>query len=191
MLECKKCKRTLPEDHFRIASKKCYKDRGYRNPVCKECTYGYVPLTLKRKYNTTKVCLICKEELPIDRFAITTFPYRSSYCKKCNNKKRQEKRNADGTEKTRSKRKGIQKYGISIETFNKMLEDQNRKCGICGISLKEYKEKSNRDFSVDHNHTTNKVRELLCSNCNTGLGFFKENVEILQKAINYIEKHNV
>lgn len=190
MLECKTCKRTLPEDYFKIVSKKCYKNRGGRSPICKECTYGHLPLKLKRKYHNSKVCLICKEDLPIDRFYITKFPHISSYCKKCTNKRRQEKRNTSGTEKIRSRRKGIERFGISVDCFNKMMNEQNEKCAICGISFEEYKEKSNRNFSIDHNHTTGEVRGLLCSSCNTGIGFFKENIESLQKAINYLEKYN-
>ena len=43
---------------------------------------------------------------------------------------------------------------------------------------------------VDHNHTTKKVRGLLCNNCNAALGFAKENVATLELLIKYIKEHN-
>ena len=52
---------------------------------------------------------------------------------------------------------------------------------ICGGSCG-----SGRRLAVDHNHTTGKVRGLLCSNCNTLLGKAKDNVNILQAAIDYL-----
>ena len=75
------------------------------------------------------------------------------------------------------------RYGITQREYEKMLVAQNNKCAICkttdpggpgGI------------FGVDHNHKTGKVRGLLCSNCNTALGLFKDNKEMLCSAIKYI-----
>ena len=44
-------------------------------------------------------------------------------------------------------------------------------------------------LNVDHDHTTGKVRELLCHNCNRALGLLQENVEIIQSALDYLNKH--
>jgi hypothetical protein len=46
-----------------------------------------------------------------------------------------------------------------------------------------------RKLFVDHNHRTGKVRELLCTNCNAGFGYFKESPEILANAIDYAIRH--
>ena len=59
------------------------------------------------------------------------------------------------------------------------------KCCTC----KEDKNSLNRAFVVDHCHKTNKVREFVCTSCNKGLGYFKDNVNSLQNAINYLIKH--
>lgn len=75
-------------------------------------------------------------------------------------------------------------YGITLEQFNKLLKIQGNRCAIC--NKKHLKKKS---LVVDHCHETNKVRGLLCNNCNTGLGLFKENLKILNYAIDYIEKY--
>jgi hypothetical protein len=77
------------------------------------------------------------------------------------------------------------KYNLSIEEYNTKLKNQNHKCAICGVDEVDLKTK----LAVDHNHSTNVVRDLLCVNCNTGLGQFKENIELLSKAIGYLEKH--
>lgn len=76
----------------------------------------------------------------------------------------------------------LKKYGITIEEYNKLLEEQDGCCKICGKYFTEYK----RDFSVDHNHTTGKVRGLLCNSCNTGIGLLGEDIDILIKAIKYL-----
>jgi hypothetical protein len=62
-----------------------------------------------------------------------------------------------------------------------MKTAQDNKCAICGNLF--YKTPD-----VDHDHKTNKVRQLLCNHCNGGLGNFYDNAELLRKAANYIDK---
>lgn len=83
------------------------------------------------------------------------------------------------------------KYGISLTDFNNILKDQNFVCAICQQPEKAIDKKSKkvRDLAVDHCHITGKMRALLCTNCNMGLGAFKDNLELLQKAVNYISFH--
>jgi len=71
------------------------------------------------------------------------------------------------------------KYGITIEEYIIMLKNQNYKCLICNL-------KSKKNLCVDHCHKTNKVRGLLCKNCNFLLGNAKDNINILKKAIKYL-----
>jgi hypothetical protein len=74
-------------------------------------------------------------------------------------------------------------YGITLEDYKNILNKQNGKCAICG------EPSINKRFSVDHNHTTGKVRGLLCNNCNTGIGLLKENLEIIQRALLYLKNN--
>jgi hypothetical protein len=76
-------------------------------------------------------------------------------------------------------------YGIDIDEYNKMFDEQEGKCAICGKHRNEFK----NGLSVDHDHQTGKIRALLCNNCNPLLGHAKESIDILQKAIKYLEKH--
>ena len=73
-------------------------------------------------------------------------------------------------------------YGITLEIYNFLLEKQEGKCAVCGIE-----NNGHRTFAVDHNHKTEKIRGLLCTNCNTGIGLMKDNIEILSKAITYLQ----
>ena len=77
------------------------------------------------------------------------------------------------------------RYGISSEDYDAMLEEQDNKCKIC---LGEFNDQT--VTNIDHCHTTNKVRGILCPHCNRGLGQFKEDIKVLTKAINYLEEHN-
>lgn len=76
----------------------------------------------------------------------------------------------------------IRRYGITLKQYNELLSKQNHTCGICGANSSDFSKR----LAVDHCHTTNKVRGLLCSNCNTLLGLSKENTTILLNAITYI-----
>lgn len=82
------------------------------------------------------------------------------------------------------------KYGITYETYIDMFNSQNQVCKICKQLFK--RKSQTRDelmpLFVDHCHTTGMVRGLLCSKCNTGLGMFQDNIEILNSAINYLNE---
>lgn len=75
------------------------------------------------------------------------------------------------------------KFNITPEQYLEMESKQQGVCSIC-------KKKCSRKLAVDHNHQTNKLRGLLCNSCNRGLGYFKDNLENLQQAINYLKEHN-
>lgn len=75
------------------------------------------------------------------------------------------------------------KYKLLPEQYNKMFLEQQGCCKICGRHQDEIKKK----LHVDHCHETGEIRGLLCHNCNHGLGNFKDNMEFLQKAIDYLK----
>lgn len=72
-------------------------------------------------------------------------------------------------------------YGLTPETFAAMVARQNGKCFLC------LKEPANGELHVDHNHTTQRVRRLLCLGCNTGLGSFKNDPALCRRAGDYLE----
>jgi len=82
-------------------------------------------------------------------------------------------------------------YGITIDDYEKMYEDQNGLCALCGKRETSTYRGSPRKLAVDHCHETGKVRALLCTNCNTGLGSFFHNRALLRLAMDYIEQSKV
>lgn len=74
----------------------------------------------------------------------------------------------------------LRRYRLSPEAYQLMLLQQQNACGICKEPFLD------KTPHVDHCHTTGKIRELLCHNCNVGLGHFQDSVEQLQKAIQYL-----
>jgi len=77
------------------------------------------------------------------------------------------------------------KFGITKEEYIKLLLKQNYRCAICGIK----QNKLSRSLAIDHNHVTNKIRGLLCIECNFLLGKAKENIKILINAISYLKEN--
>jgi hypothetical protein len=75
------------------------------------------------------------------------------------------------------------KYGITLEQYEDMLAAQDGCCAICKRAV----EAAPRRLHVDHDHVTGRVRGILCYLCNTGLGVFKDDVERMRAAIEYLE----
>ena len=79
--------------------------------------------------------------------------------------------------------------GVNITTFRTLLVKQfnqatkHIECPVCQANLNSQKVRK----VIDHNHTTGKVRGVLCSTCNTGIGLFKENQAYMSQAISYLE----
>lgn len=76
----------------------------------------------------------------------------------------------------------LRRYGITPEQYDEMFTKQGGVCAACG-------EPSKRRLQVDHCHTTNALRGLLCFNCNSALGHAKDSVTRLQSLIAYLEGH--
>lgn len=142
-----------------------------------------------------KRCSKCDEILDLSNFR--KMPkikcgYRSS-CKKCDNKQRRLYLSKMTNDERRNKRKKEaikNSHGIDIQEYNNMQIKQNNKCLICGKE-ESMKLHSNIKFlCVNHCHDSGKIRGLLCNSCNVGLGCFKDNIELIEKALDYL-KNNI
>lgn len=139
---------------------------------------------------SSKRCACCGEIKPTTEFSRKNYHGRwrfYSYCKECNSKKFKKyyKENTEKCKKSNLKRK----YGITPEDKEKMLENQGYKCAICGEELFLFGSSKKLTAHVDHDHKTGKVRGLLCKECNTGLGKFRDNTDYLLSAISYLKKN--
>lgn len=72
-------------------------------------------------------------------------------------------------------------YNLTLDEYEDLLLRYENKCGICKKKI------SDENVCIDHCHNTGKVRGVLCSNCNTGIGMFEDNVSFLLNAIEYLK----
>ncbi len=77
----------------------------------------------------------------------------------------------------------LAQYGLNEEGYDALLQNQNGCCAICGTQ----KNGKKMNFIIDHDHKTGKVRSLLCTQCNAGLGNFRDDFVLLRKAVTYLE----
>lgn len=77
-----------------------------------------------------------------------------------------------------SRKQALRGYGLTSESFESLLKEQDDKCAICSTHLVSPQ--------IDHCHSTGKVRGILCRKCNMGLGLFHDDVGSLQRAIAYL-----
>lgn len=73
-------------------------------------------------------------------------------------------------------------YNMTSEDFTYKVLEQGGKCAIC-------EEVPQKILYVDHNHDTGTVRGLLCQKCNSGLGFFKDDIDLVKKALSYLTQY--
>lgn len=147
---------------------------------------------------TYKTCATCKESKAIDCFTSylesrTQKRRIESRCKDCEAiRNKNYFKNNPGYITSRHRKWAIQnRYGLSLDEYNNFLEKQNGVCAICGLLDK-------KSLAIDHDRSCcfeggscgKCVRGLLCTNCNNGLGRFKDNLEYLKSAIKYLENFN-
>lgn len=151
----------------------------------------------------TKICTKCKKEKSLKefyKFDIGKFGV-TPRCKEClreqgriykeGHKVERRNRLRDWRYRNPSKRKNqdlVNKYGITLDKYKEILEKQRGVCAICGKPETRIYKKAGilKSLSVDHDHINNRVRGLLCTNCNLMLGYSQDNITVLQNAISYL-----
>lgn len=155
-----------------------------------------------------KFCPKCKHSKNLEFFSrdLSTSDGKRSHCKECcsssyknyriNNK---EKRAIEGKEWRKNNpdavinhnfKNNLKKFGLTVEIYNNMLKAQNHVCAICEKPEMTKRNNKIKQLSVDHCHATGKVRGLLCTKCNTGIGLLREDPIIIQKAKDYLTETN-
>lgn len=160
-----------------------------------------------------KQCSKCHQTKSFSNFYKRSSSDRSrsryqSWCKECKNSARREKTHppivpgeSPAARLRRQKRESYKrrieanprlglknilkrKYGMSLEQWDQLMEEQNGKCYICH---REPNEKETR-LAVDHCHKTGQVRKLLCNSCNSALGFAGDSISRLEMLIGYLNE---
>lgn len=164
---------------------------------------------------TPKVCRCCQTEKPASEFHSqrANVDGLQSWCKSCNrarNRKgwtdkasvmtdtewqsRRAARRADyhanraARRASANARRMLERYGITIEEYDRMLAAQGGRCAICESTEPGGPANSKR-FAVDHDHTTGAVRALLCMSCNTRIGLLEQQVW-MTVAVQYLAEHH-
>jgi hypothetical protein len=157
--------------------------------------------TPKRVYTikpvVEKTCTQCRETKPISEFnrCSAKARYKDGYlscCRECrrlaNNARKLELRSDPAwVEKNKWRRKSHRlrgNYGIDIHEFNRMLANQQERCGLCDKPFT-----NDQPPRVDHCHTTGRIRGLLHPNCNAFIGLANEDIHKLEMAIHYLRLH--
>jgi hypothetical protein len=172
---CTKCKIDKSLDDFH--NDKHTKDG--KSYICKNCNslarYGK-PYSDKRDKNIakefddgTKLCSKCNLIKDKDSFYFMKKLNRHrSFCRECENN-------------TTLKRV----YKLSDDEFNQIVEKRrNNICEICNCE-----NESNKNLFVDHNHSTGRIRGVICHNCNVAIGHLRDDVDLARRIIIYLEKH--
>lgn len=160
--ECLECKTEI--------LKTAYEEKGDGLQYCKLCVVRYKRTRRKElDENGNKKCKACLRALPLDKFLKNKKRnIYSACCSKCHN---------------------LKKFGINSIEYENLLLKQNGKCAICEKEEKAFDPFKGmiRDLAVDHCHKKGNVRGLLCTNCNTSLGGFKDDMSLLKKAYFYLK----
>lgn len=168
----------------------------------------------------SKVCKVCGERKPLEEFyrAAGCVDGRRGECRACFQAKAKARRDAspERTEQARARTRRWMaenperyaenkrrfkesggyaralrkahlkaKYGITPEDYERMLEQQRGGCCLCGAPPPD-----GGSLHVDHDHDTGMVRSLLCFRCNAGLGQFRHDPALLQRAADYAGLHH-
>lgn len=143
-----------------------------------------------------RYCSKCKRKKTNDCFhkSNTINSGYQTYCKSCYKvfyhprvyaaAQRKRLSTPDGLQKHRQnvRKNRLQRvYNISIQEYENMLITQSGRCGLCYRPMSK-----NRWLAVDHCHTTNKIRGLLCSPCNRSLHSMEHDRTWFNKALNYL-----
>jgi len=144
----------------------CHPDRPMQaKGLCSACYGRYRRWVYSDKVNDLKDIIKKWEEIKSNRI-------------KENAEKRLEKKNKKRKGKEWRFKTLKQRYGLNEKQYNDLLESQNSACAIC--------EESYDVLYVDHCHTTNEVRGLLCPRCNTLVGYIEKSGHLIQKAKEFL-----
>lgn len=150
---------------------------------------------------TSVACTLCKvvKERNLDNFPPSKQSRSgfSSWCRDCCNKT-----NKARTDKMREedyagwadmcRNRNLSRYKLTPEKYDGLFNEQGRACVICGTTENQYGHR----FSIDHDHSCCNgafscgkcYRAILCKRCNSGIGLFVDNADLLRKAAEYIDK---
>ena len=132
----------------------------------------------RRSFPRQRRCTVCKVTKPIAEFARESRQHcgYGFTCKECHREK--------------GRKHSITKFGITEAQFEELSRKQGGVCAICGKNMGHAKGRGGGPtrLVIDHEHSTGRIRGLLCSRCNTAIGLFEDRSDLLEAAIGYLSK---
>ena len=132
-----------------------------------------------------KVCTKCSVEKNLSEFNNSKrgkFQKRGE-CKTCQSEIARARNKITYDSKVKWKWNMKSTFNLTIEDYNIIFNKHNGSCAICKRHQTEFKKR----LAIDHCHKTNEIRGLLCSSCNTAIGLFKDDIDSLSSAIDYLK----
>lgn len=174
---CSRCRQPKTEEEMK--RDKSRKSGFY--PWCKKCFAAYQRMQRLKRPNTpksdTKKCPKCDLIKSVSEF--TKNKHQTDglypYCRECKYTYAKDDYKINGWSKHLRAT-----YGITVEEYNSLLEEQNGVCAICEDTYKHA-------LCVDHDHKTGEIRGLLCKPCNLAIGNMKDDPDRLRNAARYLE----
>jgi hypothetical protein len=141
-------------------------------------------------YKDPEKAKICQKEYQANNREHIRELARNWYHKNIETEREKKRLKQQATRASKPHRDKCVKYGITEEEYQKKLENQQGRCAICGNPETEMSRwGAPKMLAIDHDHETNVIRDLLCARCNKVLGSVKDDPELLQIMIGYIQKH--
>jgi len=176
MRHCSRCNRNLPQDQF-------YTNGARWHSWCKSCHLKDSAERRQHRHSskclvkTSKQCTICNAEKPLTEFSEDrgSPDGHHSWCKLCRNKAARGRYSKLQRQTTVKRR-----YGVTMEDVEALRVVQSGRCAICSVPFAETRP------CIDHDHDSGAVRGLLCIRCNTGLGMFGDDLDLLKRAADYL-----
>jgi hypothetical protein len=138
--------------------------------------------------NGQKECSFCHVWRPLEDFyrRLESSTGYTSQCRYCKNEKHPSRPIAP---EIRRRYYLAHRYDMTPEEYEDLWEAQDGRCAICQkiAHVMDLRTGSPRRLAIDHDHQTGKIRGLLCHDCNVAIGHLNDDVEILYKAISYLE----
>lgn len=164
----------------------CFRNQGaFVSPVCLICETSLPSIPYGSGDKRCGMCLAVKK---LKEFYRSGNSYHS-YCKACNSEWRKSRYDSD---KTRDRYLRAT-YNITLEEYNILFFQQGGLCAVCSQpeTVIDPYTKQVKYLAVDHNHKTDKVRQLLCSDCNTLLGVLEKDPNRVKLLVKYLKKHQM
>lgn len=131
----------------------------------------------------SRVCSACGENKPISEFYKSSGRYYQRECKECTRIRKRKWYQTEKGKRSSANTKLKRRFGITLEEYEAMVEKAGGKCEICGTALSY----NDHRLVVDHDHENGGIRGILCKACNLGIGNLQHDVNLLYKAIQYLE----